>query len=67
MQVGTVRNVLDHVLAPTEDLENLEMRFSASCPKQGEKVIRSDGKLQLGVSGTGTDISEVTEERVKNL
>ena len=40
-------------MAPNEDLENLEMRFSASCPKQGEKVIRSDGKLQLGVSGTG--------------
>ena len=53
VQVGTVRNVLDHVLAPNEDFKNLEMRFAASCPKQGEKVIRSDGKLQLGVSGTG--------------
>ena len=52
-QVGTVRSVLDHEMAPNEDLENLEMRFSASCPKQGERVIRSDGKLQLGVSGTG--------------
>ena len=52
-QVGTVRSVFDHEMALNEDLENLEMRFSASCPKQGEGVIRNDGKLQLGVSGIG--------------
>nr|POE81276.1 uncharacterized protein CFP56_48436 [Quercus suber] len=40
--------------APNEDLGNLEIRFSAASPKQGEGVTRTDGKLQMGSLGSGT-------------
>nr|POF23202.1 hypothetical protein CFP56_48473 [Quercus suber] len=49
-----MRNNYVQVFAPNEDLGNLEIRFSASSPKQGEGVTQTDGKLQMGFSSSGT-------------
>ena len=49
-----VRSDLVQGIAPNEDMGNLEIRFNASSPNQGDGVTRTNGKLQMGFSGSGT-------------
>ena len=41
-------------IALNGDLGNLEVRFSVSSPKQSDGATRTDGKQQMGFSGTGS-------------